>query len=136
MSNTLNDLRFQLKSKVQKAAYRMTESAQADLRRTAPVDTGTLSRATTVQRPIFSRNRVVWTFEVDVPYAEAQAYGARPHRIPTSGTNKPMLTFYWGKKGKVVYFPFVNHPGNPANPWWNNWLRVAPQRLQQIWGRL
>jgi hypothetical protein len=132
MSNTLNDLRFQLKRKAQLAARRMDEAGTADLRRTGPVDTGDLSRATSVTHTQ-SRNRIVWTIEVDVPYAEAQAKGARPHRIPTSGTAKPTLRFFWGKKGKVVYFPYVNHPGNPANPWWDNWLRAASRRLQRIW---
>ena len=133
MSNTLNDVRYQLKNKVQKVARRVDESWQADLRRTGPVDRGDLSRATTVTHTQ-SRNRVVWTVEVDVPYAEAQAFGARPHRIV--GGNPPMLRFYWGKKGKVVFFRSVDHPGNPANPWWKRSLREQPARLQQIWDRL
>ena len=128
MSNTLNDLRYQLKSKAQRAARRMATSGEADLQRTGPVDTGDLSRSTSVTYTQ-SRNRVVWDVVVDVPYAKAQAFGARPHVI----RGNPTLRFYWGKVGKVVYFPKVNHPGNPANPWWDNWLREAPRRLQRIW---
>lgn len=130
MSNTLNDLRFQLKHKAQLAARRMDGSWEADLRRTGPVDTGRLSRATTVTH-IQSRNRIVWEAKVDVPYAEAQAFGARPHVI--FPTRAQALRFYWGKAGRVVYFKKVNHPGNQANPWWKNSLRDQRQRLQRVW---
>ena len=128
MSNTLNDVRFQLKQKTQRVARRMAESGTADLQRTSPVDTGALSRATDISYTQ-SRNRVVWDVTVDVPYAEAQAYGARPHVIK----GNPYLRFYWPKAGKIVYFRSVNHPGNQPNRWWDTWLREAPRRLQRIW---
>lgn len=133
MSNTLNNVRFQLKQKTQRVARRMAQSGEADLRRTAPVDTGALSRATSVTYTQ-SRNTVRWDIEVAVPYAEAQAYGARPHII--RARNASSLRFYWPKAGKVVYFPKVNHPGNAPNKWWDNWLREAPRRLQNIWDTL
>lgn len=132
MSNTLNDVRFQLKRKAQLAARRLDESWEADLRRTGPVDTGDLARSTTVTHTQ-SRNRVRWTAEVGVPYAEAQAFGARPHVI--FPRKAKALRFYWGKAGGVVYFRKVNHPGNPANPWWDRLLKEQPRRLQAIWDR-
>ena len=128
MSNTLNDVRFQLKRKAQQAARRMASSGEADLQRTGPVDTGALSRSTSITYTQ-SRNSVKWDVVVDVPYAEAQAFGARPHVIK----GNPYLRFYWPKAGKVVYFQKVNHPGNQPNRWWDNWLREAPRRLQRIW---
>jgi hypothetical protein len=132
MSNTLNDVRFQLKNKSQQVARRMAQSGQTDLRRTAPIDTGALSRATGITYTQ-SRNTVKWDIVVDVPYAEAQAYGARPHVIRP--VRASALRFYWPKAGKVVYFKQVNHPGNQPNKWWDNWLREAPRRLQHIWDR-
>ena len=130
MSNTLNDVRFQLKAKAQKVARRMATSGEADLQRTAPIDTGTLSRSTSVTYTQ-SRNRVSWDVLVNVPYAEPQAYGARPHVITARSAST--LRFYWPKAGKIVYFKSVNHPGNQPNKWWDNWLKEAPRRLQRIW---
>ena len=132
MSNTLNDLRFQLKDKAQKVAYRMDQTWQAELRTTAPHDSYALRNSSTVKH-VQDRNRITWTAEVDVPYAAAQAYGARPHVI--TGHNKP-LRFYWPKAGKIVFFKSVNHPGNQPNPWWKTSLANAPDRLRRIWGQL
>ena len=132
MSNTLNNVRYELKRKVQLAARRMDDTWQAELRTTAPHDTYALRYSSTVKH-VQDRNRVTWTAEVDVPYAAAQAYGARPHVITARGK---ALRFYWPKAGKIVYFKSVHHPGNQANPWWKNSLDGARRRLQRTWESL
>ena len=129
MSNTLNDVRFQLKQKTQRVARRMAESGTADLQRTGPVDTGALSRATDITYTQ-SRNRVKWDVVVDVPYAEAQAFGARAHWI---FPKKAKVLRFVARTGDVVFTKEVWHPGNQPNRWWDTWLREAPRRLQRIW---
>ena len=49
------------------------------------------------------------------PYAKAQEYGARPHRIPRAG-RRARLRFYWEREGRMFVGPSVRHPGNPAQP--------------------
>lgn len=133
MSNTLNDLRYQLKQKTQQAARRMSTVWQAELRGSAPHDTYQLRSKTSVNYTQ-NRNGVIWTALVDVPYAEAQAYGARPHLIRARRASA--LRFYWPRVGRVVFFKQVNHPGNQPNPWWKTSLQKTPLRLQRIWDSL
>lgn len=130
MSNTLNDVRFALKQKAVQAAYRMDQTWQAELRTTAPHKSYNLRNNTTVTHKQ-SRDRIVWTAEVDTDYAAPVAFGARPHVI--TARRASALRFYWPKAGKVVYFRQVNHPGNQPNPWWKRSLEHAPARLQRIW---
>lgn len=51
---------------------------------------------------------------VDARYAAPVHEGARPHVI--RARNSPVLSFYWPKVGRRVFFPRVNHPGNADNP--------------------
>lgn len=51
--------------------------------------------------------------------------GTRPHRIEPRGLGYP-LRFYWKKKGRIVYFSYVNHPGTGPN---NFALRALRQGL-------
>lgn len=60
---------------------------------------------------------------VDVPYAASVHEGARPHVIRAK--HAPMLSFYWPKVGRQVFFKSVNHPGNRPNPF----LRNAAHRV-------
>lgn len=49
------------------------------------------------------------------PHSAAQEFGSTPHAIPAS--NKPLLVFYWQRKGVWVRTRrIVNHPGNPPHP--------------------
>lgn len=43
------------------------------------------------------------------PHALYVEEDTRPHIIRAK--NSPVLVFYWGKVGKTVFLPFVNHPG-------------------------
>lgn len=60
---------------------------------------------------------------VDVPYAAAVHEGARAHVIRAK--HAPMLSFFWPKVGRQVFFKSVNHPGNRPNPF----LRNAAHRV-------
>jgi len=61
---------------------------------------------------------------VDVPYAAAVHEGARPHII--RARRAPVLSFFWPKVGRQVFFKSVNHPGNRPNPFLSNAVhRVA-----------
>lgn len=63
----------------------------------------------------------------DVPQAATTDKGARPHIIRPKRANG-LLVFYWPKVGQVVAFPYVNHPGNAAHPWWEAVLTDAFKR--------
>lgn len=51
---------------------------------------------------------------VNARYAAPVHEGARPHVI--RARNASVLSFFWPKVGRRVFFPRVNHPGNAANP--------------------
>lgn len=63
-----------------------------------------------------------WSVEsgvsVRVPYAAAVHEGARPHVIRPR--RAAVLSFYWPKVGRQVFFRRVNHPGNAAQPFLRN----------------
>jgi hypothetical protein len=93
------------------AATRMT----TELKRTAPVGaTGDLSRNTGVEVVSADRRTVKAEARIDVDYAEVVVQGSRAH--PIVATNAQALRFYWPKKGAVVFFRRVNHPGTTPNP--------------------
>lgn len=48
-----------------------------------------------------------------LPYALYVHEGTQPHVITPK--KAPRLVFFWGKAGKIVAFPRVNHPGNKPN---------------------
>lgn len=52
--------------------------------------------------------------------------GTVPHVI--QARRAPRLVFWWGKVGKVVAFPKVNHPGTRPN-------RFLTDALAEVWGR-
>lgn len=62
--------------------------------------------------------------EIIAPVIQARTTdeGSPPHIIrPRKRGGK--LVFYWPKVGRVVAFPYVNHPGNAPTHWWTNGLR-------------
>lgn len=91
----------------------------------APVRSGTLKTAI---RADASRRRGPWKIDggvsVNVPYAAAVHEGARPHII--RARRAPVLSFFWPKVGRQVFFKSVNHPGSRPNPFLRNAVhRVA-----------
>lgn len=69
-----------------------------------------------------SRRSGPWAIDggvsVDVPYAAAVHESARPHVI--RARHASVLSFFWPKVGRQVFFRYVNHPGNRPNPFLRN----------------
>lgn len=91
----------------------------------APMRSGRLKTAI---RADAARREGPWKIDggvsVDVPYAAAVHEGARPHII--RARRAPVLSFFWPKVGRQVFFKSVNHPGNRPNPFLSNAVhRVA-----------
>lgn len=86
---------------------------------------GELRRSIRVGRnPIIGGTLLTATIVAPVIQAKTTDQGAPPHRID----GNPLLRFFWpnGPKGPKIYvFRFVNHPGNPAQNWWEPALREA-----------
>lgn len=75
--------------------------------------------AVVVAGPSF-RGRVV----APVIQAQTTDQGSPPHPIE----GNPLLRFHWanGPQGARIYtFRHVNHPGNPAQNWWDPAIRAA-----------
>lgn len=60
----------------------------------------------------------------DDPIALIEHEGSPPHVI----TGNPKLVFYWGKVGRVVAFPKVNHPGTTGSKYLVRALDVLRRR--------
>lgn len=58
--------------------------------------------------------------------------GTDPHIIQ----GHPFLSFYWRKVGARVVRAYVNHPGNPARPWFDpimqKWHDYLQRNLDQV----
>jgi hypothetical protein len=101
-----------------------------ELRRTAPVgETGRLRSGTGVRLVSQVANRVTAEAVIEADYAEIVVGGSRPHVIRANRAQA--LRFYWPKRGAVVFFRSVNHPGTDANPFfekvigrWGDYLRA------------
>jgi hypothetical protein len=62
----------------------------------------------------------------EVPYALFHHEGTRPHTI----TGNPLLVFFWGKTGRVMYLPSVQHPGTKGNPFLVRALQTVMARFR------
>lgn len=59
---------------------------------------------------------------VGVEHAKFVIGGTRPHMIFPKTPGKK-LRFFWHRMGKIVYFPFVHHPGTIANDFMSRGLK-------------
>lgn len=105
----------------------------ADLRDASPVDSGELRRSITTSAPSISDSQISFTAQTgDLVQAETTERGARPHVIvPRS---KQALAFTVG--GQRVVVRRVDHPGNPARPWFHPTLDNWPQIVRRVWARV
>lgn len=71
--------------------------------------TGRLKRSIKKTGPKVLLNSVKGTVGSRLPFAISVHDGAQPHIIMAS--NKPNLTFFWVKEGRVFVGPVVRHPG-------------------------
>ena len=132
---SLDSVRGQLDRKARRVERSFGNRLADELNGTVPVKTGELKRSQTVNGSV-TPDRISWTIEATAPHAEAQAYGAAPHVIRPKRASS--LAFYWPRVGQVVYFKSVNHPGNPANLWWNRATseQALADRLLRTWNSL
>lgn len=101
---------------------------QNKMRELAPEDTGFLKEHIQIVR---TPGRVS-VGPVGVPYARAQEYGAKPHKI----TAKPGKVLAFKMGGQTVFARSVNHPGNKPQPFvkpTREWAaEELPKRLKSV----
>lgn len=128
-------LRRQLRQQQRSFGRVASELTVSALRSAAPTKTHELERSIKATQPSVSDRRVEFTAETgDLIQAETTEKGARPHVIvPRS---KRALSFYWRKAGRVVVLKKVNHPGNPARPWFAPTVARWPDIAARAWRRV
>lgn len=116
--------------------YRRTIAAplrariEQQLQQAAPVKTGNTKRNTRVSIATNNRNEIRYVAEVKVAYAEYPEHGTRPHVIVARPGK--VLSFHWPKLGRRVFFAKVNHPGNPARPWFYPTLARFAEFIREV----
>ena len=128
---SLDSLRRQLTAQARAVAPRVSEGWTRSVQAAEPQVTGRMRSATATTAQVLPR-RIVWTLEVDTPYAEPAIRGARPHQI----TGNPLLVFFWPKAGRTVFFRRVNHPGNPPNRQTERAIDDGAGVLRRVWTRI
>lgn len=85
-------------------------------------------RDTIVKRVVKDGNNSI-SVQVGSPLERAKWHhdGTDPHVI----NGNPLLVFFWGRAGRVVAFPFVNHPGTQPNPFLVKALDVLPRSFRR-----
>ena len=110
-------------------APRLRGRMEQRLQQAAPVGaTGNTKRNTKVRLVANNRKEIRMEATVNVPYAKFPEEGTRPHVI----RGNPTLSFYWPKMGKRVFFAKVNHPGNPARPWFRPTLERWAEIVREV----
>lgn len=96
------------------AAYleKVASAIEVDARAGAPMDTGEL--AASISHEIQGDTARIGS---NVKYALFVELGTNPHRIYSKHLPDGRLRFFWEKIGQNVAFPYVNHPGTPAQPY-------------------
>ena len=90
------------------------EDVVMSARQLVPRKTGALSASIRVGA-VQPRSVEVLAGGGKVQYAAAQEFGARRHFI--RARKKRNLIFWWEREGVLFRGPVVNHPGNPARPY-------------------
>lgn len=119
MRDLVNQIRVRAYFAVSDASPRLEQ-----ILRQGPRDTGLMqSRTTVVPRGLTA------TAKAATPYASFVKDGTRPHII--RARRRKVLSFYWPKRGAVVFLAKVNHPGNKGNDWWNRGINKWPELLKE-----
>jgi hypothetical protein len=92
---------------------RLAVEILADAKERCPKKTGHLAESLTAEVNEDEKTVYIMT---DVPYALDVELGTRPHRIYSKTYPDGRLVFFWAKFDQWVAFPYVNHPGTPAQP--------------------
>lgn len=101
------------------------------LRTAAPMASGELVEKIRVELTGGSPVRPAIRAVSDAPQSNWTEEGTQPHVITPRGEGYP-LRFYWPKVGADVAFMRVNHPGNPARPWFRPTLAEWGDVLQRV----
>ena len=130
-----------LRRKIERTARNATTAAGLDVRNdlrevasdpgVMPYNTGALANSIqatvggTVERP---------SIEVgtDLPEGEFREFGTRPHVIQAP----PGKALRFEVDGQVVYAKKVNHPGQPADPWFRPIVDRWPEYIRRQFRRL
>lgn len=114
-----------IKRAVMSEMDKIAEDTKQVMWNNAPYDTGNLRDSIAV----IKQGDTYQIGPVNVPYAAAQEYGAKPHVIVA--TAGKVLVFNVG--GKTMYAKSVKHPGNKPHPYVRpaaDWAREnAPERI-------
>lgn len=99
---------------------RVHEPTPGEQRKRRP---GTL-RDSIVKRAVEINGNAAVQIGSDDPIALIEHEGTEAHVIP----GNPLLVFHWGKAGRVVAFPRVNHPGTTGSKYLTRALEVLRRR--------
>lgn len=109
---------------------RLTHSQAVENAPGGPYSAGVLKRSIGWQVR-FMGTRVEGQSGSDLDYAWYVHQGTQPHRI--RARTKPNLRFYWRKAGRTFTGPYVNHPGQKAQPFLTDaLLAVAPRHGYKV----
>ena len=112
MAWDLTDLRTRITTRATRAVQTAAPRLESELKRTSPVKTGTMRGRTTV-----AAAGLTATATIDTGYASYVREGTPPHTI--TAKRAAVLSFFWPRVGRQVFFRTVNHPGTQPNPWYN-----------------
>jgi len=127
----LGDLQPLLDNYRQTIAGPLRGRIEQRLQQAAPVgETGNTKRNTRVRLVANNRNEIRLAAEVNVDYAQFPEEGTRAHTIVPRRAQA--LSFYWPKLGRRVFLARVNHPGNPARPWFHPTLARFAEFIREV----
>jgi hypothetical protein len=127
-----NALRVKLIRRSEQATERASAIAETEVARAAPArsNPSSVGPRTFRRRRLSGSPHVAWSIEATAPQADYTEKGTRPHVIRPRKVGG-VLVFFLPQAGRTVFARSVNHPGNPARPWfaptlkagWEGWLR-------------
>jgi hypothetical protein len=117
-------LEARLRTRAQAAVLNAAADLQANLRQAAPFQSNRM-RLNTFAQPRGLRVQV----SVEVDYASFTNDGTPPHIIRGS----PILSFFWPKLARRVFYRYVHHPGTRRTGWYDDtiarWPALVSRRL-------
>lgn len=113
MAADASDLRARIRRAALIGGRAAAQATVADLKKAAPVKTGDTRERIAIESQRSLSTEVAFTIVSPTPQSNWTEEGTRPHIIRPR--RRRALRFVAG--GQVVFAKKVNHPGNPARPW-------------------